>query len=51
MAISPPCAKCDKELEEFGAIVVSPPLGGTHDKYHLCVVCYELWLKWLHLDK
>lgn len=42
MAIKPKCDKCGAELEEFGAILLSPPdrKSDVH-KDHLCVKCYE----------
>lgn len=48
--IAPICAKCQQELEEFGAILYSPPLpldirrqnsAALVDKYHLCAKCFE----------
>lgn len=42
MAISPKCDKCDRELLEFGAILLSPPNSeGYVQKFHLCVNCYS----------
>jgi hypothetical protein len=42
MAIKPICDMCGKELEEFGAIVLSPPdEANSVKKYHLCVECYQ----------
>jgi len=42
MAIKPRCKICKKELENYGAILLSPP--DKMDKvikYHLCVNCYK----------
>jgi len=42
MAINPKCAKCKKELNEFGAILLSPPDETEKvEKFHLCKECYE----------
>ena len=42
MAIKPKCDKCQNELKEFGAILLSPPNKKSNvHKYHLCVECYE----------
>lgn len=44
MAIKPVCDKCKKELEEFGAILFSPPNSSqdnTVKKFHICKECYE----------
>lgn len=46
MAIRPVCDKCGDELEEFGAILLSPPNEkGEVKKTHLCVGCYEVVTK------
>ena len=34
------CFKCEKELKELGAIVLSPPSGDICFKFHLCQSCY-----------
>lgn len=45
MAIKPHCDRCKKELNEFGAILLSPPnMQNEVQKYHLCKTCYELIL-------
>ncbi len=42
MSISPKCDKCQKELKDFGAIVLSPPDSNSAViKYHLCKNCYK----------
>ena len=41
MSIKPICDKCGKELNEFGAILLSPPDDGKVRKFHLCKDCYE----------
>ena len=46
MAIKPKCDRCRKELKEFGAILLSPPdKKNTVKKFHLCVLCYESFMK------
>ncbi|KKL23261.1 hypothetical protein LCGC14_2427160 [marine sediment metagenome] len=42
--IKPKCNICKKELKEFGAILLSPPLKIKKDlvkKYHICKTCYK----------
>lgn len=42
MAINPKCDKCKKELEDFGALLFSPPdKEGKVEKFHLCKECYN----------
>ncbi|MCX6717922.1 MAG: hypothetical protein NTU76_04610 [Candidatus Taylorbacteria bacterium] len=42
MSIKPKCDKCNKELEEFGGILLSPPDNDRRViKYHLCINCYK----------
>lgn len=42
MAIKPICDRCKKELEDFGAILFSPPDEDNKvEKLHLCRACYE----------
>lgn len=42
MAIKPKCDKCKKELEDYGAILLSPPDDEEKvKKYHLCKECYK----------
>lgn len=42
MSISPKCDKCNKELVEFGGILLGPPNEEEMvDKKHLCTACYE----------
>ena len=42
MAIKPICDKCKKELQEFGAILFSPPdRENKVRKYHICKECFE----------
>ena len=42
MAINPICDKCGLELEEFGAILLSPPDADQKvRKIHLCKKCYK----------
>ena len=41
--IKPICSLCGKELDDFGAILLSPP-DDNHkvEKYHICKLCYYL---------
>ena len=40
--IKPTCDKCGKELNEFGAILLSPPdKENKVRKFHICVECYN----------
>lgn len=39
--INPICDYCKKELEDFGAILLSPPTGLIVKKFHVCQTCYE----------
>jgi len=42
MSIKPICIKCNKELEDFGAILLSPPNPeGLVVKEHICKKCYK----------
>ncbi|MBD3270842.1 hypothetical protein GF376_04935 [Candidatus Peregrinibacteria bacterium] len=42
MSISPNCDKCQKELNDFGAILLGPPDDENMViKQHLCVACYD----------
>ncbi len=42
MTIKPICDSCKKELNEFGAILLSPPNSENKvQKYHLCKECFE----------
>lgn len=41
MAIKPICDKCKKELDDFGALLFSPPKNNEVKKFHLCKECYE----------
>jgi len=46
MAITPKCDKCKQELQEFGAILFSPPDEKSQvKKYHVCVHCYREMVK------
>jgi hypothetical protein len=43
--INPLCDKCGNELNEFGAILLSPPdSNDEHLKSHICVSCYGVML-------
>jgi len=41
MAIKPVCDRCKKELNDFGAILFSPPRGKDVKKFHICKDCYN----------
>ncbi len=42
MAIKPKCDMCNKELDDFGAIILSPPNADSQvQKYHICKDCYK----------
>jgi hypothetical protein len=48
--IKPTCDICKKELEEFGAILLSPPNeSGMVKKFHICKECYEKMLSILNI--
>jgi len=45
MSIKPICDRCQEELVDFGAILLSPPDSeNTVRKFHLCTVCYDFFL-------
>lgn len=54
MALIINCDRCDRELTEKGAILLSPPkeIDGSEavQKYHICVRCWE-WLIKFTVDK
>lgn len=39
--INPICDYCKNELEDFGAILLSPPNKLIVKKFHVCLTCYE----------
>lgn len=39
------CDKCNNELNELGAILLSPPKDGNVKKIHICVQCYDEIIK------
>jgi hypothetical protein len=42
MTINPTCDKCKKELDDFGALLFSPPDRESNvKKFHLCKDCYN----------
>ena len=46
MAIKPKCDKCQNELQDYGAILLSPPDKNRKViKYHLCKLCYKEIIK------
>jgi hypothetical protein len=56
--ISPNCDKCGGELQEFGAVALSPPetlpngsCGREVKKYHLCPACWREFERWLDQNR
>ncbi len=46
--IAPKCEMCGHELEEFGAILLSPPnRDNMVVKEHICVKCYKILYRFL----
>ena len=46
MTINPVCDKCKNPLEDFGALLFSPPdQEGKTKKFHLCKKCYKHFKK------
>jgi hypothetical protein len=52
--ITPSCDKCGIELQDYGAIALSPPetlsdgsRGREVGKYHLCASCWQEFKRWL----
>ena len=43
--IKPICDFCKQELNDFGAILFSPPKEHDVKKYHVCVNCYNEMIK------
>ncbi len=42
MAIKPICDQCKKELEDFGALLFSPPDKESRTKkFHICKNCFK----------
>lgn len=51
MAVKPICDICDLEMDEFGAILLSPPDNDDFvHKYHICIYCYKLLKEKNNLD-
>ena len=51
MSIKPICDGCKKELNEFGAILLSPPNKNNEvKKFHLCKDCYKKIINSFNLD-
>lgn len=46
VGLKPVCAKCRQELEVYGGLVFSPPDNDLVTKYHVCVTCWEKFVKW-----
>lgn len=52
MAIIPSCDKCGDELNEFGAILLSPPDNENMvKKAHLCKACYQELASDIYVDE
>lgn len=52
MAINPQCDSCNEDLNEFGAILLSPPDSESKViKFHICVECYKHISLMNHLEK
>ena len=52
MSIKPKCDKCNKELDDYGGILLSPPNNDRQvKKYHLCKSCYQKIEKLLKTKK
>jgi len=50
--ICPKCCRCKKELDDYGAILLSPPDHEDKcDKYHICKVCFMLVWEKLGINK
>lgn len=49
MAITPKCDMCGKELDEYGAILLSPPNDNMSEKFHICKACYSQLIKLLRI--
>ena len=49
--ISPVCDKCKLPLEDFGGLAFSPPKNHTVEKYHICAICWSLFIKFLDKDE
>jgi hypothetical protein len=52
--IGPCCDKCGVELQEYGAVALSPPetfpdgsCGREVEKFHLCRTCWYEFKEWL----
>ncbi len=46
MSITPKCNNCNKELSDFGGILLSPPDNNNNvRKFHLCISCYKQIVK------
>jgi hypothetical protein len=60
MALKIKCLKCDKELDEKGALIISPPIVDLHPhrvdgdlvaKIHICSDCFLELESWIHKYK
>ena len=41
MSISPKCDSCQKDLNDFWGILLSPPEWNDVQKFHICKNCYS----------
>ena len=42
------CARCNQELIQVGAIIISPPIKFDEvTKIHLCISCWMKFLEWM----
>lgn len=56
--IKPICYKCNSEIQEFGAVLISPPIVESREdfgklchkvyKIHLCTTCWDEMIAWVH---
>ena len=49
--IEPKCDKCKRPLIDFGGLAFSPPKEHTVVKYHICIACWSLFIKFLDKDE
>lgn len=49
--IKPKCDKCSEELNDYGAVLISPPTKESMVyKFHLCKSCYEKLIDFIAFD-
>ena len=49
--INPKCSVCGKELEDYGAIILSPPENNKVIKNHICKKCYNSIINEFNINK